>query len=123
MAMNKQNDIKVWEAFKSFRDSEKRIYDDLDTNGRFNYSINGFIWIVILDCPNAIKHKWEIYSVASSFNHNRVPAVNTIEDFYDKLEYTTAKTVRTIYAKATEILIEHLEHEPKSKVTIKDLGK
>lgn len=123
MEMNSNNDNKAWEAFKSFRESEKFIYDNLDANGKFNYSTNGFIWIVILDAPKSTKHKWELYTVNSIFNHTRVPAINTIEDFFDNLEYTTAKTVRTIYAKATEILIEHLEHEPKSKVTIKDLGK
>jgi hypothetical protein len=123
METNSNNDNKAWEAFKSFRESEKLIYDKLDVNGKFNYSTNGFIWIVILDVPNATRYKWELYAVNSSFNHSRVPAINNIDDFFDNLEYTSAKTVRTIYAKATELLIEHLENEPKSKVTIKDLGK
>ena len=122
METNKNNDKKAWEAFKSFRKSEQFIYDTLDASSKFQYSTNGFIWIVILDAPNAIKHKWEIYAVVERFNHPRAPKFKTIDDFYASLEYTTAKTVRTIYAKATEMVIQYLEQEPRSKVTIKDLG-
>ena len=123
METNKDNDNKAWEAFKSFRKSEQLIYDTLDASAKFQYSTNGFIWILIIDSPSATKNKWEIYTIAERFNHPRAPKFNTIDDFYASLEYTTAKTVRTIYAKATEILIEHLEQEPRSKVAIKDLGK
>ena len=120
METNSSNDNKAWEAFKSFRESEQFIYDTLDASGKFNYFTNGFIWIVILDAPNSRKHKWEIYAIAERFNHPRAPKFEAIDDFYASLEYTTAKTVRTIYAKATEMLIQHLEQEPKSKVTIKN---
>ena len=122
--MNKtNNDLTAHNSFLEFKEKESKIYYSLNDECKLRYASSGYLWIIIIDNPAATMHKWELYCVKSELNHRHLFASNTLNDFYDTLEFTTSKTVRTIYAKATEIAIEHLKENPNSKISILDIGK
>ena len=104
---------------------------DTLVNNSFNEFISkenrgDFIWIGIIKKPNALKYHYEIYTMSSQ-NYLRVKSdlICTLvyDEFYESVNYVNAKTIRSAYAKSTEMLMEHLQKSPNSKVTIKDLVK
>tara|TARA_R110000822_G_scaffold90065_1_gene208299 strand:+ start:663 stop:1007 length:345 start_codon:yes stop_codon:yes gene_type:complete len=106
---------------------------DLAINNSFNEFVSketteDFIWIGIIKKPNALKYHWDIYTMTSEnylrglcYNKESSRCAMGYDEFYEYVDYLNAKTIRSAYAKSTEMLIEHLNKNPNSKVSVKEI--
>ena len=102
---------------------------DLLINESFNEFISketrsDFIWICVIKKPKAVKYFWDVHSMSSEDYFrakSELKRTLSYDDFYESVNYFNAKTIRSAYAKTTELLIDYLSQSPNAKVLIKEI--